>query len=64
MILWPHPACWPPSVAPKLLFLHYVFWLGRHVYTRTCLHANKTQTAIAVDYSCDEDLQFQNGIMR
>ena len=29
----------------KLLFLHYVFWLGQHVYTRTCLHANVTQTA-------------------
>ena len=32
-------------VAPELLFFHYVFWLGQHVYTRTCLHANDTQTA-------------------
>ena len=32
-------------VAPELLFLHYVFWLGQHVYTGTCLHANNTQTA-------------------
>ena len=32
-------------VAPKLLFLYHVFWLGQHVYTRTCLHANDTQTA-------------------
>ena len=32
-------------VAPGLLFLHYVFWLGWHVYTGTCLHANDTQTA-------------------
>ena len=45
---------WPPGrirptsllfVAPELLFLHYVFWLGQHVYTGTCLHANDTQTA-------------------
>ena len=32
-------------VAPELLFLHYVFWLGQHVYAGTGLHANDTQTA-------------------
>ena len=32
-------------VAPELLFLHHMFWLGQHVYTGTCLHANDTQTA-------------------
>ena len=32
-------------VALELLFLHCVFWLGQHVYTGTCLHANDTQTA-------------------
>ena len=32
-------------VAPELLFLYCVFWLGQHVYTRTCLHANDTQSA-------------------
>ena len=39
---------WPaslPFVAPELLFPYYVFWLGRHVYTGTCLHANDTKTA-------------------
>ena len=39
---------WPAGllfVAPELLFLHHVFWLGQHVYTGTCLHANDTQTA-------------------
>ena len=39
----------PPAgllfVAPELLYPHRVFWLGQHVYTRTCLHANDTQTA-------------------
>ena len=32
-------------MALELLFLHYVFWLGRHVYTGSCLHASNTQTA-------------------
>ena len=32
-------------LAPELLFLYHVFWLGQHMYTGTCLHANDTQTA-------------------
>ena len=32
-------------MAPELLFPDHVFWLGQHVYTRTCIHANNTQTA-------------------
>ena len=32
-------------VAPELLFLHHVFWLGQHVYAGTWLHASDTQTA-------------------
>ena len=30
-------------MGPELLFLHYVFWFGQHVYMETCLHANDTQ---------------------
>ena len=45
------PGCIRPTgllfVAPELLFL-YVFWLGQHVYTRTCLHAKDTQTAVSL----------------
>ena len=39
-------------VAPELLFLHNVFWLGWHVYTETCLHANDTQTAGSLTAVC------------
>ena len=43
-------------VAPKILFLHYVFWLGRHVYTGTCLYANDTQTTCYwVTYCCERN---------
>ena len=45
---WPPGHIWPTGylfVAPELLFLHHVFWLGQYVYTGTCLHANDTQTA-------------------
>ena len=41
----PHPARQPHICGPELFFLHYVFWLGQHVYTGTCLHVNDTQTA-------------------
>ena len=44
----PQAASGPPAscfLAPELLFLHHVFWLGQHMYTGTCLHANDTQTA-------------------
>ena len=40
---WPSIGAGRLFVAPKLLFLHHVFWLGRHVYTATCLHAKDTQ---------------------
>ena len=36
-------------VAPKLLFLNNVFWLGQHMYTGTCLHA-KWHTDCWVSY--------------
>ena len=46
-------------VIPKLLFLHYVFWLGQHVYTGTCLHANDTQTACYwVTHCCKRNFLF------
>ena len=32
-----HPAATLLFVAPDVLFLHHVFWLGRHVNTGTCL---------------------------
>ena len=34
----------PRGRFPKLLFLHYVFWLGANMYRGTCLHASNTQT--------------------